>query len=309
MRSRRSVVAFSVVWSWLVLFVWARPARAEPPEPEDEAVRPTLREPVERSGATGRLAIDLAGAVGVTESRTVLSLGLLLGGTFDDLFVPPRFAASAALAKEPGDDPEPGRAEGAAAPDAPPALRALDGALARGAVRAALTASQARATSERLDDLSARARASGAVPELRVRIARVVDEGQALSPTEYDPDRVTATGGTSLWLEGRATFQLDRLVFASDEIAIERLRLERAKLERELVREVADALGAYERARAAACDEAADAPTRMRAEIDLAVLEAKLDVLTNGWFTEHASVGGEPAVRGGQASVGRVRAE
>jgi hypothetical protein len=291
----RAVLA--LVWSVLSLSS-PRHAWAEPPDTEDEAVRPTLREPLDRDGARARLALDLSGAVALSDDRSEVSLGVLLRGTFEDLFVPVRLGGGASLAKEVDDE----RTDAADAPTAAPAPpRAIDGARARGAVRAALAAAGSAAAAERLDDLSTRARASGAIPELRLRVARVVDEGQALAPTEYDPDRVTATGGTSLWLEGRATFQLDRLVFASDELAVERLRIDRAKLERELAAEVVEALGEYERASESLSDEGADRDARLRAEIELAVASAKLDVLTNGWFSENA------VERPGREALGRSK--
>jgi hypothetical protein len=130
-----------------------------------------------------------------------------------------------------------------------------------------------------------RARASGLVPELRLRVAHVVDEDQRLAPTEYDPERITASGGTSLWLEARATFQLDRLVFADDEIALERLRADRAKLEAELIDDVLKSLEAWMRAGAALESEIASEEERLRADVDEAVAEARLDALTAGWFS------------------------
>ncbi|HTJ84969.1 MAG TPA: hypothetical protein VL400_24795 [Polyangiaceae bacterium] len=277
----------------------ARSAHAEPPDgSEDEPMRPTLRVRAEDDAPrTPKLFLDLTTALGISDEHVTISGGVVVSGTFDDLFVPPRIVAREALAKaaeEPERPPEPPAAERV---DAAPRAPAVDGALARGAVQAALRAHRAGEHAQALDDLATRARASGAMPELRVRVARVVDEGQSLSPTEYDPDRVTATGGTSLWLEGRASFQLDKLVFASDELAVERLRLERERFERELVEDVVAALAVYERAAAVLDDEAADADARLRAELDLAVVEAKLDVLTAGWFGAHGPrvAGAQPA--------------
>src|SRR5690606_41297240 len=56
----------------------------------------------------------------------------------------------------------------------------------------------------RLDALASRARTSALLPELRLRATRAVDESESLSPTEYDPLRRTASGGTSTWFEARS---------------------------------------------------------------------------------------------------------
>src|SRR4029079_3279914 len=79
--------------------------------------------------------------------------------------------------------------------------------MARAAVAAALKRARLEDALSRVDALASPARAASLLPELRFRVSRLVDEGQALSPTEYDPGRITATGGTSLWLEARATWR------------------------------------------------------------------------------------------------------
>ncbi len=170
---------------------------------------------------------------------------------------------------------------------APPPRPALTGRLARACVRAALAAARSGARLGDLDDLETRARVSGLAPELRLRLAHQLDEDQALAPTEYDPERVTAAGGTSLWLEARATFRLDRLVFADEEVAIERLRMERERADRALSEEVTRVLAAWQRADARSRDEALEAAPRFEAELEAAAAEARLDVLTDGWFSTH----------------------
>src|SRR6185295_8786326 len=106
----------------------------------------------------------------------------------------------------------------------------------------------------RLDALASRARTSALLPELRLRATRAIDESESVAPTEYDPLRRTASGGTSTWLEARATFRLDRLVFADDEIAVERLRAARAAERLRLVTKVLDLLDTWQRARASEGD-------------------------------------------------------
>jgi len=115
-------------------------------------------------------------------------------------------------------------------------------------------------------------------------VMRVIDEDQSLAPTAYDPSRVTASGGTSTWLEARATWKLDRWVFARDEIAIEKLRMTRARARRALEHDVLEALARWQRARWASLDPEGIPEHRIAAELEAASAEAALDVLTDGWF-------------------------
>lgn len=244
------------------------------------------------------LWLTVAGSMGLAEDGARFAGMLMLGGKFDVATKLREVRASEENAKSAASK----ESEGTEAVSVDAELRATAsvparGALARGAVAAALAASRSSEAESRLDDAATRARASGLVPELRVRVAHVLDEDQSLAPTEYDPDRVTASGGTSLWIEGRATFALDRLVFADDEIAIEKLRLDRAKFERALIEDVLETFAKWQRARAVldSPDAAADPEAQVGAEIDLAVAEARLDVLTGGWFLR--ALAGEVAVR------------
>jgi hypothetical protein len=96
---------------------------------------------------------------------------------------------------------------------------------------------------------------------------------------------VTASGGASLWLEARATFRLDRLVFADEEIALERLREDRAVARQKLVDRVLDALFAWQRALVVRDDPSRDPEERARAAVTAIEAEATLDVVTGGWMS------------------------
>ena len=137
---------------------------------------------------------------------------------------------------------------------------------------------------ERLDDLAARARYSSALPEVRLRAARRMDESETLSPTAYDPERVTASGGASLWLEARATFRLDRAVFADEEVRIERLREaqeERADRRRD---EVLRLLFAWQRSLLGLARGLPGSEECWSAWVEEQELAAALDAATRGWF-------------------------
>ncbi len=173
-------------------------------------------------------------------------------------------------------------------PNEPPPIEPrLDGKFARGLVRAVRARSGNHDTEERLDGLATRARASALLPEVRLRVARVTNDTQTLSPTSYDPTRVTASGATGLWIDGRATFRLDRLVFADEEIAVERLRTERARMERALTMEVLAELALWQRGAARAADPTLADDDRVTGEIAQLSAAAALDVLSDGWFSAH----------------------
>lgn len=208
---------------------------------------------------------------------------VMLGGTIDDVVKGTTVRQHVALAKTQTDEPAPPRDLPREEPR--PTAR---GPLARGCVRAAIDAAGVAKELARLDDVSTRARVSGLVPELRLRVARVVDEDQSLSPTEYDPERITASGGSSVWIEGRATFRLERLVFADEEVALEKMRAERHKLERDIADDVLKSFALWQRASALLARADLDDETREKLEIELSVEQTRLDVLTDGWFTAHA---------------------
>jgi hypothetical protein len=195
----------------------------------------------------------------------------MLGGSIDDVVKGTTARQHLALAKTQNDEPTASR-DHADAPRPQPR-----GVLARGCVRAAIEAAGVARELERLDDASMRARVSGLVPELRLRVARVVDEDQSLSPTEYDPERITASGGSSVWIEGRATFRLERLVFADEEVALEKMRGERRKLEREIADDVLKSFAVWQRASSALATSDIDDETR-----------TKLDE-SSGWWKKRGS--------------------
>jgi hypothetical protein len=168
----------------------------------------------------------------------------------------------------------------AVAPALAPALLAR---LARDAVAAAANAEHAGAHERALDGVASRARLSAALPELRLRAARSRDESLRLAPTAEDPYRFTLAGGNGLLLEGQATFRLNRLLFADEELAVERLRIERERgSERRQARVTARVL-AWHRA-VSRERSAASAEERGRAELLRVEAEVELDVLTGGWF-------------------------
>jgi len=157
--------------------------------------------------------------------------------------------------------------------------------MARLAIAAALEHAGLDQSTSRVDRLAARARTSALLPELRLRVTRQLDDAQVLSPTEYDPDRVTATVKASLWLEARATFKLDKLVFADEEVALERMREERLEAGTKLRERVLGTLFSWQKARRLRDDPVVDPDVQLKASFEVIEAEVTLDVLTGGWFS------------------------
>lgn len=173
------------------------------------------------------------------------------------------------------------------APDKPSIdpLQLVTPNMARAAIAAALEHAGLDESTSRVDRLASRARQSAILPELRLRVTRQLDDSQVLSPTEYDPDRVTATVKASMWLEARATFKLDKLVFADEEVALEKMREERLEAGKKLRERVLVTLFAWQKALRVRDDPTTEPDMQMKASLEVIEAEVTLDVLTGGWFT------------------------
>lgn len=181
-------------------------------------------------------------------------------------------------------EPEGGRAA-VARPATTSQLPVVRPADARRALAAARRHSRVKPADGRLDALASRARWSALLPRLRLRATRLLDESSSVSPTSYDPNRVTSRGGASLWLEARTTWELDRLLFASEEVAIERLRQALADDDRALRQRVLEQLFGWQRAVYRARDPLAEPGRCLEAWLDEQQLGAALDLQTGGWLS------------------------
>lgn len=185
-------------------------------------------------------------------------------------------------------------ADDAAPREPPPRLKRprpplLSHELVRRTVRQALIAGGRTEARRRLQGLASRARTSAALPEVALRGDRTVDETLRLTPTLDDPYRYTQAGGVRLSVGARLSWRLDRAVFASEELMVERLRGQRDAADARRIERVLRALFAWHRAVQVA--DSPDAGDDERAEAELVALEQgfTLDVLTGGWFGEHVS--------------------
>ncbi|HEY3500136.1 MAG TPA: hypothetical protein VGK73_35845 [Polyangiaceae bacterium] len=260
------------------ILVVPRLSRAVPPEQGAAVSQPGPRELSLTVGVRGERATD----------RSELSGFLALAVPLERLAaprsgLPPADSEPGADAPEEPPAARPRRAREPASPVfTPPELSRLG----RDTVGAALRAERVPQRRSELEGMATRARASALLPELRLRAARAQDQSLRLTPTSDDPYRFTQDGGDDFVLEARATFKLDRLVFADEEIQIGRLELERDRAAERLAARIVALVGAWHRALSAA--RGADEASRAGAEFERLEAEMALDVATAGWFGPHA---------------------
>lgn len=158
--------------------------------------------------------------------------------------------------------------------------------LARAAVLAAWRASGLPPDDSRLLSIVSRARWSAILPETRLRAVRFEDARLSLD-TGTDTSRLRDSAGANVGFEARVTWRFDRLIYADDEPAFERIRFELRDARARVAAKTLDALIHWQRA---VLDQSSLTPnqlgTRDEAEAALRVMEAEaaLDVLTGGWF-------------------------
>lgn len=157
--------------------------------------------------------------------------------------------------------------------------------LARATVAAALRVQGGAGELSRLDRMASRTRSAASLPEVRLGAGTSRDESLRLTPTVNDPARFTRDGGRDLWVEARLIWRLDGAIFSKDEIAIARLQAQQREETARLTRDVLDALIAWQRARVALASELSSDEERDAAIIAQYGALARLDVLTDGWFS------------------------
>ena len=160
--------------------------------------------------------------------------------------------------------------------------------LASRAVKAAWHVAGLDTTSE-LEGLANRARWSGLVPEARFRATKRYGDTEAENTNVTGRTTTRYDARDDLWLEGRLTFRLDRLLFASEELAIERIRGDRSEARNRVTARVLSALAQWQRA---VLEESSAAPgsfDALQAELRRADAEAHLEAWTGGWFARVAS--------------------
>jgi hypothetical protein len=115
-----------------------------------------------------------------------------------------------------------------------------------------------------------------------------VDESLRLSPTASDPYRFIQAGGRDLFFDAQLSWKLDRLVFSGDELGTERLRRQREENARALVERVLKAFFAWHEALLRSRDPLLEPMEQELRNLEALQAAITLDVLTGGWFIEHA---------------------
>ena len=105
--------------------------------------------------------------------------------------------------------------------------------------------------------------------------------------TSTDSSRLRDSAGANVGFEARLTWRFDRLIYADDEPAFERIRLDHRDARARIAAKVLDALFHWQRATLDLRTlPPAQQGTRDESDVILRVMEAEaaLDVLTNGSF-------------------------
>jgi hypothetical protein len=216
-----------------------------------------------------------------------LALDRVTAGPVHRIADPPRPGPPAPPAPAPPPHPQ------VAAAVSAPAVPALSARLAHVCVAAAWRSSGLGEDDARIDAIVARSRASALLPETRMRAMRLLtDSARATTLATTDGTNTYDAAGANLVLELRLTWRLDRLVFAGDEPALERLRLERQDARARLATRTLEVLFAWQRARIDLAQTVEGSRERVEADLRVAEAEATLDVLTGGWFSQRAESAG-----------------
>lgn len=102
--------------------------------------------------------------------------------------------------------------------------------------------------------------------------------------TYTDEQRGYDTVRSTLWLEARLTFRLDRLLYADDEPQLERLRADAHDSRAKIGAKVLEALFRWQRAFSDTRLSVPGSRDAFEAALRQAEAEAVLSVLTGGWF-------------------------
>ncbi len=184
-------------------------------------------------------------------------------------------------------EPEPGDAAwGESTSDAEPL--SLDRQFLADVAEAALVAQGCDDAWSRLEHLGTRNRVSALLPEVALRAGRERDTALRLTPTDTDPYRYTMSGATNLLLEARLSWRLGRLLFSSEDLGIERLRLARSRERQRVVERTMSILFRWLRSQSELTSGRKLTSRQVRAaKWERTQAEMRLDVLTAGWFSAH----------------------
>ncbi len=167
---------------------------------------------------------------------------------------------------------------------------------------AALIAQGCEAAWSRLETLGTRNRASALLPEVSLRAGREQDTALRLTPTDTDPFRYTQSDASNVLLEGRLAWRLGRLLFSSEDLGLERLKLARSRERQRVVDRTLAVLFLWMRAQSELSVHR-KRPTRAARAARWESMQAamRLDAMTAGWFSEHLPAIAAPPPQGRQS--------
>jgi hypothetical protein len=127
-------------------------------------------------------------------------------------------------------------------------------------------------------ELASRARNAGWVPRVGLRARR--GQGVDLASSTSD-ETLRLSSDADVTLEASLTFELDRVVFRSEEVALSR---QAHADEQGIAARVRDAIGLYFERRRLQLERDLEGDPKLQRSVRIAEIEALLDVFTNGAF-------------------------
>jgi hypothetical protein len=136
----------------------------------------------------------------------------------------------------------------------------------------------------RLDKLARQERASGLLPEVRLRGAHGVDESLALDSVGNFSGETSSRGGSDSVVEARLTFHLERLLAPQSSTSLERLRQSVLEHQEQQVELGLELLATVSEAEALLMLEELTDAERVKHAARGRAARIRLHVLTGGWF-------------------------
>lgn len=157
--------------------------------------------------------------------------------------------------------------------------------LAKAVADAALRAAGYHTLGTELRASKSRARWSAALPDLRLRAARGIDETARIDYAGNVVGDTRLTGRADVRLEAALTWRLSELLFSGREPTLTRIELTFLRQRQEVARTALQALFRWQRAQNALADPNALPEEHAAALLESIEAEVTLSVLTGGWFS------------------------
>src|SRR5690606_1442521 len=157
--------------------------------------------------------------------------------------------------------------------------------LAKAVADAALRAAGYHTLGAELRASKSRARWSAALPDLRLRAARGIDETARVDYAGNVVGDTRLTGRADVRLEAAVTWRLSELLFSGREPTLTRIELTFLRQRQEVARSALQALFRWQKAQNALADPDAHPDEHAATLLEAVEAEVILSVLTGGWFS------------------------